>query len=76
MNEIQLDSLIKEMGLSGFFNVIANLEVQIIRRALDLQSGNRNQTAAALRMNRTTLVEKLKKFDMQNYFKIDKEPII
>ncbi len=39
-------------------------EKRIIERALALNSGNRNETAAALGVNRTTLFNKMKKYDL------------
>ncbi|MCB9528925.1 MAG: sigma-54-dependent Fis family transcriptional regulator [Myxococcales bacterium] len=44
--------------------LLSDLEDRLIRQALDRTGWNKNQAAALLRMNRTTLVEKLKKRDM------------
>ena len=40
---------------------LINFEVRMIRRALEQTGGNRNQAARLLRLNRTTLVEKIKR---------------
>ena len=40
---------------------LASIEKDLIRRALDRTSGNRNKAADLLRIKRTTLVEKLKR---------------
>ena len=39
-------------------------EKRIIKRVLELHSGNRNSTAKALGINRTTLFNKMKKYDL------------
>jgi len=41
---------------------LEHLERQLITRALDKASGNRTEAAALLGLNRTTLVEKLRKY--------------
>jgi transcriptional regulator with GAF, ATPase, and Fis domain len=46
--------------------MLTNLEDHLIRQALERTDWNKNRAAALLRMNRTTLVEKLKKRDMLN----------
>ncbi len=46
--------------------LLMNLEDHLIRQALERTDWNKNRAAALLRMNRTTLVEKLKKRDMLN----------
>jgi two-component system, NtrC family, response regulator AtoC len=43
---------------------INDVEKRCILTALDLTSGNRTEAAALLGLNRTTLVEKLRKFDL------------
>ena len=45
---------------------LANLEERLIRQALERTDWNKNRAAHLLRMNRTTLVEKLKKRKMLN----------
>ena len=44
--------------------LLSDIEDRLIRQALDRTGWNKNQAASLLRMNRTTLVEKLKKRDM------------
>ena len=46
--------------------LLATLEDRLVRQALERTGWNKNQAAALLRMNRTTLVEKLKKRGMLN----------
>jgi DNA-binding NtrC family response regulator len=41
--------------------VLAGLERDLIRRSLERTGGNKGQAARLLRINRTTLVEKLKR---------------
>jgi transcriptional regulator with PAS, ATPase and Fis domain len=43
------------------YQVLANLEDRLIREALERSGGNKNQAAKILGLNRTTLVEKLRK---------------
>ena len=51
------------LDLRGF---ITELEDRLIRQALERTGWNKNKAASLLRMNRTTLVEKLKKRGMLN----------
>ena len=51
------------LDLRGF---ITELEERLIRQALERTGWNKNKAASLLRMNRTTLVEKLKKRGMLN----------
>jgi DNA-binding NtrC family response regulator len=44
------------------YRVLGNLERDLIRRSLERTGGNKGQAARLLRINRTTLVEKLKRF--------------
>ncbi len=46
--------------------LLTDIEDRLIRQALERTGWNKNQAAALLQMNRTTLVEKLKKRDMLN----------
>ena len=43
------------------YAVLGEMEDRLIREALDRTGGNRNQAARYLGLNRTTLVEKLRK---------------
>lgn len=51
---------IPEHGLS-FKKLVSDFETKLIRTALDKCGGNRNKAASLLKLNRTTLVEKIKK---------------
>ncbi len=57
------DQKIMELPTDGldFNSEIAKLEEKMIRLALNRTSGNKNQAARLLKLNRTTLVEKIKK---------------
>ena len=43
------------------YKVLAEIEDRLIREALERAGGNKNQAAKILGLNRTTLVEKLRK---------------
>jgi DNA-binding NtrC family response regulator len=45
---------------------VERFETALIQQALDRVGGNRNRAAALLKLNRTTLVEKLKKRELSN----------
>lgn len=47
-------------------NHILNYEKQWIMQALEITTGNKNQAAKLLQMNRTTLIEKIKKMKIYN----------
>lgn len=51
---------IPEEGIS-FKNVVNDFENELILKALEKTSGNKNKAATLLKLNRTTLVEKIKK---------------
>ena len=53
-------SAIPESGMS-FKKAVAEFEARLIRAALDQTGGNKNKAASLLKLNRTTLVEKIKK---------------
>lgn len=55
-----------EHGLS-FKDAVADFESQLIMQALERTSGNKNRAATLLGMNRTTLVEKMKKRKIGNW---------
>ena len=44
---------------------LADIERSLIRQALDRSSGNISQTARLLRLQRTTLIEKINKYDLR-----------
>ena len=46
-------------------NVLQQFEDSMIRQALQVTNGNKNQAAKILGLNRTTLVEKIKRYDLQ-----------
>lgn len=52
-------------GGLDFKSVISQIEDHILRQALQRTSGNKNKASELLRMNRTTLVEKLKKKQLE-----------
>jgi DNA-binding NtrC family response regulator len=45
------------------YRVLASLERDLIRRSLERTGGNKGQAARLLRINRTTLVEKLRRLE-------------
>lgn len=55
---------IPEEGIS-FKDAVSGYEMQLIRRAMKSTGGNKNKAANLLRLNRTTLVEKIKKLKME-----------
>ena len=44
-----------------------SIEKSLITQALDRTNGNKNQASKLLKMNRTTLIEKLKKKGLTHY---------
>jgi transcriptional regulator with PAS, ATPase and Fis domain len=60
----QIPSLAKELGDTSLDlrTALESLERQLIDRALQRAGGNRTEAAALLGLNRTTLVEKLRKY--------------
>jgi sigma-54 specific flagellar transcriptional regulator A len=44
---------------------LADIERSLIRQALDRSAGNISQTARLLRLQRTTLIEKINKYDLR-----------
>ena len=62
---VQIPSLSKELGSDTSLDLrsaLETLERQLIDRALQKAGGNRTEAAALLGLNRTTLVEKLRKY--------------
>jgi transcriptional regulator with GAF, ATPase, and Fis domain len=62
---VQIPSLPKELGSDTSLDLrsaLETLERQLIDRALQKAGGNRTEAAALLGLNRTTLVEKLRKY--------------
>jgi transcriptional regulator with GAF, ATPase, and Fis domain len=61
---VQMTALAKELGDTSLDlrSALESLERQLIDRALQKAGGNRTEAAALLGLNRTTLVEKLRKY--------------
>jgi DNA-binding NtrC family response regulator len=51
---------------ASFNSMVTNFEKQLIQQALTKSSGVKNKAAKLLNMNRTTLVEKIKKLKLEN----------
>lgn len=51
----------KKDGSINLRDVLDRLEVELINRALELEANNKTKAALRLNLNRTTLIEKLKK---------------
>jgi transcriptional regulator with GAF, ATPase, and Fis domain len=52
-------------ALSDFKGMVTQFEKDLILRVLERTNGNKSQAAGILRLKRTTLLEKLKKFDTE-----------
>ncbi|MEE3077780.1 MAG: sigma-54 dependent transcriptional regulator [Bdellovibrionota bacterium] len=52
------------LNLKGFLNQV---EESLIKQALERTSGNKNQASKLLQMNRTTLIEKMKKRNLSEF---------
>ncbi|NNE65141.1 MAG: sigma-54-dependent Fis family transcriptional regulator [Pyrinomonadaceae bacterium] len=52
-----------------FTEIVSNIEKEILLRTLDKTNGNKMQAARLLNMKRTTLVEKVKRLDIDKEFK-------
>ena len=61
---------IPEAGID-FNNAVASYENRLIINALNKTGWNRNQAAMLLRLNRTTLVEKIKKKGLKQEGELD-----
>ncbi|HLE19291.1 MAG TPA: sigma 54-interacting transcriptional regulator, partial [Syntrophales bacterium] len=53
-------------GVVNFNEVVGNFEKELLLKALEKSGGVKNRAAKLLNLNRTTLVEKLKRFDIHN----------
>ena len=66
----RLDNNFTEVRLpedgSSFNSMVTNFEKQLIQQALSKSSGVKNKAAKLLNMNRTTLIEKIKKLKLEN----------
>jgi sigma-54 specific flagellar transcriptional regulator A len=62
------ESDLSQIGESGqsLSDVVRSYEYGLIRQALDQSGGNKSQAAKLLRMKRTTLIEKLKKYEHED----------
>jgi DNA-binding NtrC family response regulator len=57
-----------EMGPVDFNNLIDNFERQLIIQAMKMTGGNKKEAAGLLNLKRTTLLEKIKKKEMQEFW--------
>lgn len=55
------EAMLNDPGFKGLTEVVHAFEKALIQAALDRTDGNKNQAAHLLQLNRTTLVEKIKK---------------
>ena len=62
LNSGVTDATITDTSSHDLRSALENLEKQLIERALSKAGGNRTEAAALLGLNRTTLVEKLRKY--------------
>lgn len=53
-------------GAVNFNELVGNFEKELLLKALEKSGGVKNRAAKLLNLNRTTLVEKLKRFDIRN----------
>ncbi|HLA26720.1 MAG TPA: sigma-54 dependent transcriptional regulator [Syntrophales bacterium] len=53
-------------GVVNFNELVDNFEKELLLKALEKSGGVKNRAAKLLNLNRTTLVEKLKRFDIRN----------
>ena len=56
---------VEEAGVS-LRDAVSDYEAKLIRQALEKTGGNKNRAAQLLKLNRTTLVEKIKKLNLEN----------
>lgn len=52
-------------GGIAFKDAVGDFEEKLIKQALEMTGGNKNKAAALLKLNRTTLVEKIKKLGVE-----------
>jgi DNA-binding NtrC family response regulator len=57
-----------EMGPVDFNNLIDNFERQLIMQAMKMTGGNKKEAAGLLNLKRTTLLEKIKKKEMREFW--------
>jgi DNA-binding NtrC family response regulator len=57
-------------------NVVEDFENALIMKALDKTGWNKNKAATLLRLNRTTLVEKIKKKNLEQQFKAEGKTLV
>jgi DNA-binding NtrC family response regulator len=65
VNEITADIVITEEGIN-FNDRVSILEKELLLKALKMSGGVKNRAAKLLHLNRTTLVEKLKRLNISN----------
>jgi len=59
------DVILPEDGID-FEHYVSGIERELIRRALEKTGGNKGQASRLLNLKRTTLVEKLKRLELQH----------
>jgi transcriptional regulator with PAS, ATPase and Fis domain len=64
-NFLLSDVFIPDEGID-LYGRIALLEKELILQSLEKTGGNKNQAAKLLNLKRTTLIEKLRRFDLSN----------
>jgi DNA-binding NtrC family response regulator len=75
LTTIQLDAILAAMAKTGWSGELGRIEAALLRRKLELTDGNRTRAAAELGLNRTTLVEKLRKYGLVEFMRIDGEDL-
>lgn len=63
-----VETIYSEMRKKGFYDTMVELEVGIIECAMKEGDHKKQRAAGLLRLNRTTLFEKMKKFGVQDSF--------
>jgi transcriptional regulator with GAF, ATPase, and Fis domain len=74
-NHTQVIELAEEMPLEGldFNNLVDQFETRLINMALSRTNGNKKAAARLLRLNRTTLVEKIRKKGLESKIEVSVE---
>jgi DNA-binding NtrC family response regulator len=75
LTTIQLDAILEAMAKTNWVGELGRIEEALLRRKLERVEGNRTRAAAELGLNRTTLVEKLRKYGLQNFMRIEGEDL-
>jgi DNA-binding NtrC family response regulator len=61
--------MLSEIKARGFFGCMGKMEEALLQSALEATGGNRNKAARLTKLNRTTLIAKLKKYGLQDFMK-------